>query len=61
MKFDDIVLGNKYVDEVTQVSGIATGKLETSHSNDLVRIEGRDTTGRPFEHWADPLRLADHA
>ena len=56
MKYSEIELGKKYLDNITNFSGIATGKVEYLHSSPSVQIEA-GVGGTPESRWVDPERL----
>jgi len=53
----EIELGSTQHDPVTGMAGTVTGKLEELHGEDRVRLESKDSTGRPIEFWVAVNRL----
>ena len=51
------ILGQRYVDSVTKVSGVATARTEYWDGTAKVRLERVERDGKPGEHWFSEDRL----
>ena len=57
MWFENVRLGYRYRDIVTNASGICTVKAEYLQDENRVKLEGSDKAGRPMEFWVPVRRL----
>jgi hypothetical protein len=55
---EKVQLGSKVKDSVTGLEGTATARAEYLHGSPSVRIEGRNTDGKPFDEWVPEPRVA---
>lgn len=50
-------LGEKVRDKITHYFGIITARAEYLDNNRSYLVEGKDSTGRPIEHWISEYRI----
>lgn len=57
MEYIRCLIGSKARDKVTGFTGQIVSYLISGFGNDLVSLEGCDTTGRPIQEWYDIDRI----
>jgi len=53
------ILGKKYRDTLLDIEGVASTGAQFLTGCDQLKLEGKDSTGRAYDHWVDVTRIGD--